>query len=275
MERERVRQPINVGDITIKPDELTVMAGVCAVESEKQTMSTAKHVVTQGADILRGGAFKPRTSPDSFQGLGLEGLRILFEAGRIYEIPVVTEVMEKGQIGSIREAARGHPFIFQIGTRNAQNYPLLTAVGETGYPVLLKRGRGAKVTEMISAAQYVMRGGSPVIMCERGIATHSDVGRNTPDLNAIFKFQEKGFLAVLDPSHAAGRNDWAMRLALAGVAAGSDGILVEVNPTCDALCDGNQALSFEQFTALMDTIRGISSILQIQKRNIERVNALA
>ena len=253
--------PIVVGDITIKPGDPTIMAGPCAVEDENQTMSTAEHVVSQGATILRGGAFKPRSDPDSFQGLGVPGLEILFKAGRTFGIPVVTEVMEKEQIGLIKEASGGHPFIFQVGSRNALNYSLLRALGVTGIPVLLKRGMGAKVEEMIKAARYVSIGGSPVLMCERGIATLSDAGRYTSDLNAVFLFQLLGFLTIFDPSHAAGRNDWVTHLAIAGIAAGADGLLVEVNPTCEAKCDGKQALSFNQFTRLMQQIDGVTKII--------------
>lgn len=255
------REPIIVGDITLRPNKPTIMAGPCAVESEDQTMSTAEAVVSAGAAILRGGAFKPRSDPESFQGLGVAGLEILFNAGRTFGVPVITEVMDKDQIPLIREASKGHPFIFQIGSRNALNYTLLKAVGETGIPVMLKRGMGTKVDEMVKASRYITRGGSPILLCERGIATLSDAGRYTPDLNAVLMFQQQQFLTIFDPSHPAGRNDWVTHLALAGVAVGADGLIVEVNPTCDAKCDGKQALSFTQFAGLMERIKGISQII--------------
>lgn len=171
--------------------------------------------------------------------------------------------MSPEDVCAIREAFFGHPFIFQIGTRNAQNYALLTAVGETGVPVLLKRGKGSTVAEMIGAARYVTRGGSPVLMCERGIMTFSDVGRATADFLAIIEFQKAGYLTVFDPSHAAGRADLVSQLALAGVAVGANGLLVEVDHNgCDASCDGKQALSFGQFEDLMQQAREIETIIR-------------
>jgi 3-deoxy-7-phosphoheptulonate synthase len=254
-------KPISVGDITIRPNEPVVMAGPCAVESEEQTLLTAKHVVSQGAVVIRGGAYKPRSDPDSFQGLGEVGLEILFKAGRDNGVPVVTEVMDKDQIETIKRVSCKHPFILQIGTRNALNYSLLKSVGETGIPVLLKRGMGSTVCDMINASRYVTRGGSPVLMCERGIATLSDAGRYTPDFNAVLMLQEKNFLTIFDPSHPAGRNDWVTHLALAGIAVGASGLLVEVNPTCEAKCDGKQSLNFEQFTELMEKVKALTNVI--------------
>ncbi|KKQ24118.1 MAG: Phospho-2-dehydro-3-deoxyheptonate aldolase [Candidatus Roizmanbacteria bacterium GW2011_GWC2_37_13] len=259
---ERIRQ-IQVGDITLNTKRNIYMAGVCAIETQEQTFSTAAHVVKEGAQVLRGGVFKPRKDPKTFRGLGEDGLEIAFEAGRQNGIPIVTEVMTIDQIGMIRRASRGHPYILQIGSRNALNYSLLEAVGETGTPVLLKRGMGAKVQEMILAAEYVTKGGSPVIMCERGIVTFSDVGRYTADLLAVIKFQQEGFLTVFDPSHPAGRNDMVIPLALAGIGIGANGLIVEVKPTeFKAKCDNDQALSFDQFSELMLKARQIEKVIK-------------
>jgi 3-deoxy-7-phosphoheptulonate synthase len=262
-------QPINVGDITIKPDQNIMMAGPCAIESEDQFNTIANAVVGMGADVIRGGAFKPRTNLDSFQGLGEKGLRYIFEAGREFGVPVVTEVMREDQIELIKKIADGHPFIFQVGSRNAQNYDLLRSVGETGIPVLLKRGKGSNLQEMIGAAQYVTSGGSPVLMCERGIVSfnsgdpHKAAGRFTPDHLAVLRFQEEGFMTIFDPSHAAGRSDHVIPLALSGVAIGANGLIVEVhNDACNALCDGKQALNFDQFQQLMTQAKAIENIVR-------------
>lgn len=262
-------QPINVGDITIRPDQNVMMAGPCAIESEDQMNTIAHAVVGMGAEIIRGGAFKPRTNPDAFQGLGEEGLRYIFEAGTELGVPVVTEVMNESQIELIKKAADGHPFIFQVGSRNAQNYDLLRTLGKTGIPVLLKRGKGSNIQEMIGAAQYVMAGGSPVLMCERGIVSFNSgdpdkaAGRFTPDHLAVLRFQEEGFITIFDPSHAAGRNDHVVPLALSGVAIGANGLIVEVHHDAgNALCDGKQALDFSQFQQLMTQSKAIERIVK-------------
>lgn len=262
-------QPINVGDITIKPDKNIMIAGPCAIESNTQITTIAQAVVEMGADFIRGGAYKPRTNPDSFQGLGEDGLRYIFEAGRKHCVPVVTEVMNESQIAVIKNVAYGHPFIFQVGSRNAQNYDLLKAVGETGIPVLLKRGKGSNIEEMLGAAKYVTGGGSPVLMCERGIVSfdsgdpYKAAGRFTPDLLAILRFQEQGFITIFDPSHAAGRSDHVVPLALAGMAIGANGLIVEVHhDACNALCDGMQALNFDQFQQLINQAKAIEQILR-------------
>lgn len=253
---------IQSGDITINPEQSVYIAGPCAVESEAQIFSIAQGVVGLGADMLRGGAYKPRTSPDSFQGLGEQGLHYLFEAGKTYNIPVVTEVMDISQINTIKRVAKGHPFIYQVGSRNAQNYSLLKDVGETGVPVLLKRGMGATTAEMVGSAEYITRGGSPVLMCERGIVSFSDVGRYTVDHLAILKFQEKGFLTIFDPSHAAGDNKYVISLGLSGIAIGANGLIVEVhnNPE-SALCDKDQAISFSQFQELIQKAKMIERVV--------------
>ena len=254
-------EKICVGDVTISLEKNLYIAGPCAVESEAQIFAVCEHVVKTGATFLRGGAYKPRTSPDSFQGLGKAGLELLFRAGKEYNIPIVTEVMDSSQISTIINTANGHPFMFQIGSRNAQNYFLLKEVGQTGIPVLLKRGKGSTISEMVSAAEYVKKGGSTVIMCERGITTFSSAsgtGRFTSDHMAILKFQEAGFITIFDPSHAAGKREYVIPLALSGIALGADGLIVEVhnNPEI-ALCDKEQALRLEDFTELMVKIKGI------------------
>ena len=264
--KERMINKIQVGDITISKENPVYIAGPCAVESEEQIFSIAKFVTKCGANFLRGGAFKPRTSPYSFQGLGEKGLEILFNAAKECNIPVVTEVLDKDQIKLVIKAASGHPFIFQIGSRNAQNYSLLTEVGKSGYPVLLKRGKGTTVEEMVGASEYITKEGSQVIMCERGISTFSSAsgcGRNTADHIAVLKFQEAGFLTIFDPSHAAGSTEYVIPLALSGVALGAEGLIVEVhNDPNKALCDGKQALSFDNFSELMKNVKEIEKILK-------------
>lgn len=262
-------QPIQVGDITINTETNTNIAGPCAIESEEQLYVTAQAIIAAGANILRGGAFKPRSNPDSFQGLGEQGLQYLFETGRELQIPVVTEVMEISQIEIIKKYAKGHPFIYQLGSRNAQNYSLLTAVGKTGVPVLLKRGKGSTVQEMLGAARYVTSGGSPVLMCERGIVSFSsgdpqkEAGRFTADHLAVLQFQEAGYLTIFDPSHAAGSDQYVTPLALSGVAVGANGLIVEVhNDPQSALCDKEQALTFDQFQELMKKAKAIEGVLR-------------
>ena len=256
---------IQLGDITINKKNSFYIAGPCAVESEAQIFTIAEHVIKNGATVLRGGAYKPRTSPNSFQGLGIVGLELLFNAGREFNTPVVTEVMDASQINTIISIANKHPFIFQVGSRNAQNYFLLTEVGKTGIPTLLKRGKGSTVSEMISATEYIRKGGSPVIMCERGITTFSSAsgtGRFTADHIAILKFQEAGFITIFDPSHPAGQKEYVTPLALSGIAIGANGLIVEVhnNPET-ALSDKEQALKLEDFTELMIKAKGIEIAL--------------
>lgn len=258
---------LQVGDVTISNDKCTYIAGPCSVENEEQIFTVAKHVVKNGATILRGGAYKPRTSPNAFQGLGEKGLELLFAAAKDVNVPVLTEVMDASQIQTIINASNGHPFIFQIGARNALNYFLLREVGKTGMPVLLKRGKGAMVSEMISASEYITSGGSPVIMCERGIMTFSSasgIGRFTADHMAILKFQEAGFLTIFDPSHPAGKKEYVEPLALSGIALGADGIVVEVhnNPAL-ALSDKDQALNLEDYSMLIRKAKGIEMALEI------------
>ena len=263
-------KPISVGDITISSCRNTIMAGPDAIESENQTFTIAQAVVGLGAQILRGGAFKPRTSPESFQGHGIKALRILFQAGRTFNVPVITEVMDPRQIPIIKKVSDGHPFIFQIGTRNAQNYSLLKSVGKTGIPVLLKRGKGSSVKEMLGAAKYVMNGGSPVIMCERGIETFSSAsgtGRFTFDQMAIGVFHEHNFFCIADANHAPGARQYVLPTGRAAIAFGADGLIVEVgligqDGKCHALCDADQAISADEFGLLVKQSRQIENIIK-------------
>jgi 3-deoxy-7-phosphoheptulonate synthase len=235
---------------------LTIMAGPCSVEDRDMLLDTARAVAAAGATILRGGAFKPRTSPYSFQGLGEEGLHLLTEAREVTGLPIITEVMEPGLVDVVTE----HADILQVGTRNMQNYSLLTAVGKAGKPVMLKRGYGATIEEWLMAAEYVMSAGQPnVILCERGIRTFETYTRNTLDLTAVPLLHHLTHLPVIvDPSHATGKR-WLVRpMALAAVAAGADGIMVEVHPRPDeARSDGEQSLTFEQFASMAAALRHI------------------
>jgi 3-deoxy-7-phosphoheptulonate synthase len=235
---------------------LTIMAGPCSIEGPEMMIETARAVAAAGATILRGGAFKPRTSPYSFQGLGVEGLRYLALAGADTGLPTITEVMEPGQVDVVVE----HSDILQVGTRNMQNYSLLTAVGKAGKPVMLKRGYGATIEEWLMAAEYIIAAGQPnVILCERGIRTFETYTRNTLDLTAVPLLHHLTHLPVIvDPSHATGKR-WLVRpMALAAVAAGADGIMVEVHPNPnEALSDGEQSLTFDQFRDMAGAIRHI------------------
>lgn len=257
---------IGVGDITILKRNCLYIAGPCAVESEEQIFTIAESIKASGANLLRGGVFKPRTSPHSFQGLGKAGLEYLFIAARTFDMPVVTEVMDSSQIELIINASKGHPFIFQIGSRNAQNYFLLTEVGKTGYPVLLKRGKGSTVEEMLGAAEYIEKGGSQVIMCERGITTFSSgsgCGRFTSDHVAVLKFQEANYFTLFDPSHAAGKRKYVIPLALSAIALGADGLIVEVhNEPQNALSDKEQALTPIDFSKLMERSKLMEQTIQ-------------
>ena len=235
---------------------LTIMAGPCAIEDREMMTETAKAVAAAGATILRGGAFKPRTSPYAFQGLGVEGLRYLADASRETVLPTITEVMEPGQV----EVVAKHSDILQVGTRNMQNYSLLTAVGKAGKPVMLKRGYGATIEEWLMAAEYIVSSGQPnVILCERGIRTFETYTRNTLDLTAVPLLHHLTHLPVIvDPSHATGKR-WLVRpMAMAAVAAGADGIMVEVHPRPDeAKSDGEQSLTFDQFGDMASALRKI------------------
>ena len=233
--------------------ELLVIAGPCAVEGRQMLRETALAVRRAGAGALRGGAFKPRTSPYSFRGLEREGLHLLAECRRDIGLPVVTEVLDPREVEAVAE----HADVLQIGARNMQNYPLLCEVGRVRRPVLLKRGMSATITELLLAAEYVLAAGNPdVILCERGIRTFETATRNTLDVAAIPVLRRETHLPVIvDPSHAAGRADLVTPLACAAVAAGADGLIVEVHPRPeDAWSDGEQSLTPAQFSDLMATV---------------------
>jgi 3-deoxy-7-phosphoheptulonate synthase len=240
---------VRIRDVTIGDGSLAIIAGPCSVESRDQLMETAEAVASAGATLLRGGAFKPRTSPYTFQGLGREGLRYLAEARERTGLAVVTEVMESADVEAVAE----HADILQVGARNMQNFPLLTAVGRARRPVMLKRGLSATIEEWLMSAEYILSTGNrDVILCERGIRTFETSTRNTLDLTAVPLLHRLTHLPVIvDPSHATGKR-WLVRpMALAGVAAGADGIMVEVHPRPeDALSDGEQSLDLDQFAEL-------------------------
>ncbi|HET9275431.1 MAG TPA: 3-deoxy-7-phosphoheptulonate synthase [Gemmatimonadales bacterium] len=249
---------VEIGDVPVGGGRFTVIAGPCAVESPEQTRTTARAVKTAGARGLRGGAYKPRTSPYSFQGLGREGLEILRDAGQETGLPVVTEVVDVGDVELVEEYADA----FQAGARNMQNYRLLQALGRSTKPVILKRGMAAKVDDLLLAAEYILAEGNPnVILCERGITTFETATRNTLDLNAIPLIKQRSHLPVLvDPSHGTGLRELVIPMSKAALACGADGILVEVH--CDppnALSDGRQSLFPEQFGAMMRELRPIAA----------------
>ena len=248
--------PVKVGTVVLGGPEFVVSSGPCAVESRDQIMKAAALVRGAGCRMLRGGAFKPRTSPYSFQGLGFEGLDYLVEAGRAYEMPVVTEVLRPEDVLGVGEKAD----MFQIGARNMQNYPLLQAVGRTNVPVLLKRGMSASIEELLCAAEYILdAGNSQVVLCERGIRTFETATRNTLDISAVPVLKARTHLPVLvDPSHAAGVRWLVAPLACAAAAAGADGIIVEAHPVPDeSVSDKDQALSEEQLKELVAAVRPI------------------
>lgn len=252
---------VQAGDVKIGGESFVVMAGPCSVESREQLLKTAEAVKRSGAKILRGGAFKPRTSPYSFQGLGIEGLKLLKEVSELTGLPVVTEVMDVRQIEVVAEYAD----ILQIGARNMQNFNLLSEVGKAGKPVLMKRGFSNTVEELLMAAEYIAReGNDQIILCERGIRTFETSTRNTLDISAVPVLKRLTHLpVVVDPSHAAGRSDIVAELSLAALAVGADGILVEVHPDPkNALCDGPQSLNLEQFDLLMQELREVAGALK-------------
>jgi 3-deoxy-7-phosphoheptulonate synthase len=251
---------VQVDGAAIGGDRFVVMAGPCAVETREQVMATARAVRNGGAKVLRGGAFKPRTSPYSFRGLGEEGLKILRDARGETGLPIVTEVISHDLVDLVCEYAD----ILQVGSRNMQNYALLEAVGNVRKPVLLKRGMMSTVEELLMSAEYVVSNGNPrVILCERGIRTFENATRNTLDISAVPVIKRKSHLpVVVDPSHAAGNRDIIPALSLAAAAIGADGILVEVHPSPQtALCDGLQSLSFEQFDRMMTDVKAVAAAL--------------
>jgi 3-deoxy-7-phosphoheptulonate synthase len=229
------------------------------VEGRDQTLEVARVVAEHGASMLRGGAYKPRTSPYSFQGLGAEGLRLLQEAKEETGLPIVTELMDVRDVGDVVEVAD----VIQIGARSMQNYSLLAEAGRTGLPVLLKRGLSSSLEELLMAAEYVLKeGNDSVMLCERGIRTFETTYRFTLDLLAIPALRELSHLPVIvDPSHAAGRRDWVQPMSLAAAAAGADGIIVEVhNEPEEAICDGPQAIPTERFADYCEQLRVVAEI---------------
>ena len=248
---------VRVGDLLIGGTGFIVMAGPCAVESETQIAQTARHVRDHGAHVLRGGVFKPRTSPYAFQGLGLDGLDLLSRAGQAVGMPIITEVMAVEQVRPVAQRAD----ILQIGARNMQNFNLLREVGKLDRPVLLKRGLSSTIEEWLAAAEYVLaQGNGQVILCERGIRTFESATRNTLDLSAVAVLKERTHLPVIvDPSHGTGKRSYVAPMAWAARAAGAHGLLVEVHPDPGrALSDGDQSLSFAEFTVLMEGLATVT-----------------
>ena len=251
---------IPVGDVNIGGGEFVVMGGPCSVESKEQIESCAAAVASSGGRILRGGAYKPRSSPYSFQGMGEPGLKIMADAGRANGLPIVTEVMHPDLV----ETVASYADILQIGARNVQNYALLEAVGQSRRPVLLKRGMMTTIEELLMAAEYILAGGNrQVMLCERGIRTFETTTRNTLDISAIPVIKAMSHLPIIiDPSHAAGYREYVPALSLAALAAGADGIMVEMHPVPEqAFSDGRQSLDFEQFAAMMDSLRPVAAAL--------------
>ena len=251
---------ISIGDLRIGGDEVIVMAGPCSAESEAQVHATAAAVKRAGAKVLRGGAFKPRSSPYSFQGMGEQGLQLLREGSNAHDLKLVTEVMDASQIEVIGKYAD----IYQVGARNMQNFTLLRELGRTRKPILLKRGIAATMEEWLLSAEYILAGGNKdVILCERGIRTFERATRNTLDISAIPVIKSLSHLPiVVDPSHATGIRDKVAPVARAAVAAGADGLLIEVHNQPDkALCDGAQSLLPEQMVKLSAEVAGIAAVI--------------
>lgn len=249
---------VNVNGVRIGEGTVTVMAGPCAVESEAQLMATAKAMKARGASVLRGGAFKPRTSPYSFRGLEEDGLKLLAQARQETGLPIVTEAMSESTVQLVAKYAD----ILQIGTRNAQNFFLIEEVARAGKPVLLKRGMSSSIQEWLLAAEYILaKGNNDVILCERGIRTFETAARNTMDINAIPLVKEMSHLPVIaDPSHATGKRRLVEPVALGMVAAGADGLILEVHPNPEqALSDGAQSLTFDLFSSLMHNLSRVAA----------------
>jgi len=252
---------VKINGVSIGGKPIIVMAGPCSVESREQLMETAAAVKQAGAHILRGGAFKPRTSPYAFQGLGLKGLELLREAREAYHLPIITEVMSPQEVTLVAQYAD----ILQIGARNMQNYPLLHAVGEIQKPVLLKRGLMSTIEELLMAAEYILsHGNTRVMVCERGIRTFETATRNTFDVNAIPVLKALTHLPVIaDPSHGTGKWELVTPIARAAIAAGADGLLVEVHrDPAHALSDGAQSLKPENFAKLVDQVRRVAHAVE-------------
>jgi len=251
---------VKVKDVTIGGGNLVIISGPCAVESREQLLSTAHAIKKAGAHILRGGAYKPRTSPYAFQGLEEEGLKYMKEASEETGLPVICEVTSQNAI----EAAVKYVDMLQIGARNMQNFYLLKEAGKSGLPVLLKRGLSATIDEWLNASEYIIAEGNPnVVLCERGIRTFETATRNTLDISAVPVIKEKSHLPIIvDPSHASGVRAYVKPLAMSAVAAGADGLMIETHPNPEvALSDGPQSLTFEQFCELTEAIRPLAALV--------------
>ena len=254
------RSVVRVGGVPIGPDTLTVIAGPCAVETPEQTLTAALMAKAAGASLLRGGAFKPRTSPYAYQGLGEAGLKILADVRTETGLPVVTEVIDPGSVDLVASYAD----MLQVGTRNMQNFALLQAVGASSKPVLLKRGMSATIEEWLMAAEYIaQRGNLDIVLCERGIRTFETATRNTLDISAVPVAQRLSHLPVIvDPSHSGGRRDLVLPLTRAAIAVGADGIIVDVHPEPKmALCDGDQALLDSDLRELASVAANLSPLM--------------
>jgi 3-deoxy-7-phosphoheptulonate synthase len=250
------RSVVRVGGVPIGPDTMTLIAGPCAVETPEQTLEAAQMAQAAGATLLRGGAFKPRTSPYAFQGLGEKGLRILAEVRKETGMPIVTEVVDAHDV----DLVASHADMLQVGTRNMQNFALLQAVGRAGRPVMLKRGMNATIEEWLMAAEYVaQRGNLDIVLCERGIRTFEKATRNTLDISAVPVAQRLSHLPVIvDPSHSGGRRELVLPLTRAAIAIGADGVIIDVHPHPEAaLCDGPQALVDGDLRELARTVRDL------------------
>ncbi|HEV2781544.1 MAG TPA: 3-deoxy-7-phosphoheptulonate synthase [Actinophytocola sp.] len=259
-EQHQERSVVQVGSVSIGPDTVTLIAGPCAVETPEQTMESARMAQRAGAKLLRGGAFKPRTSPYAFQGLGRRGLEILADVRAETGLPIVTEVVGAQDVTMVAEYAD----VLQVGTRNMQNFPLLQAVGTAGKPVLLKRGMNATIEEWLMAAEYIAKCGNlDIILCERGIRTFETATRNTLDISAVPVVQRLSHLPVIvDPSHSGGRRDLVLPLTRAAIVAGADGVIVDVHPRPEeALCDGPQALVAEDLHQLGRAIEDLTAYM--------------
>ncbi|MEM5568089.1 3-deoxy-7-phosphoheptulonate synthase [Aerococcus urinaeequi] len=250
---------VQVGNIQIGDGHFAMIGGPCSIEGLDKLDEVAAAVKDSGANMLRGGAFKPRTSPYSFQGLGQEGLDMLEAVGKKYDLPVVTEVMAVDQV---------HLFdgidMYQVGARNMQNFDLLKAIGQTSKPVLLKRGMAASIEDLLMSAEYILAHGNPnVILCERGIRTYETSTRNTLDLSAIPVLRSKTHLPiVVDPSHAVGKREWVESMAMAAVAAGADGLIIEIHQNPDeAWSDGRQSLYLDEYKALTEKVQALHTFL--------------
>ncbi len=259
-EHHRERSVIRVGGVPIGPATVTLIAGPCTVETTEQTLRAAQMAKAAGASLLRGGAFKPRTSPYAFQGLGEAGLKILAEVRSEVGLPIVTEVIDPASVDLVCE----HADMLQIGTRSMQNFVLLQAVGSAGKPVLLKRGMNATIEEWLMAAEYIaQRGNLDIVLCERGIRTFETATRNTLDISAVPVAQRLSHLPVIiDPSHSGGRRDLVLPLTRAAIAVGADGVMIDVHPQpAKAMCDGDQALADDDIRELAGVMRSLPQVV--------------